>query len=536
MARRIVYINPGDQVDIRVVQSAALPRTKAGWEDQTPTFRESAVLTHVGYRHFDYTDASLRIAAAATASAAKTTGRSPLEFHLRVARLLAELHGDETLSEQQCAKIFGVDLPSWREIEHTFSLGAGWVEPGDDEVTVGPSGLTTEDAVRVALQIGPNDPVGASVDGSERAEKVADGRRRASDLSEASDTGQMDDTLKTLMRLEAEATKGPWTYQEKSDAYTHILRSPHAVGTYVVNFPQGSKGKSEADARFVAAMRNATPWLLSALARFSREVTVADAEELGANGAPHSEFERALYEGYMRGHCWEVGEWLPAKEQYADLSSRMTFAVWRDCAALGLRNRIDLESIPTYIIRMAAITSAASGRWNPVDAIRPEHETPALRYVAALWRKYARSMQIIRDLRGEISELREGMSKPEGLSNAVLGAFAPLRPEQALSAAAGTAEMFYLQDSRSYVGNCPLWWAEHGRDYTTRIDRAQKYTLEHALALHKLRGTDVPWPCSQIDTLLRPTIDVQDLGHVAKQIERFKVLCNAARSVTEQKK
>jgi len=69
-----------------------------------------------------------------------------LDFHIRVARLLAEFHGDEILSEQQCAKIMGVDLVSWRVIEHTFSRGS-WGWSGDV------SGPTTEEAIRDALKI-----------------------------------------------------------------------------------------------------------------------------------------------------------------------------------------------------------------------------------------------------------------------------------------------------------------------------------------------------------------------------------------------
>lgn len=38
------------------------------------------------------------------------------DFRTRVARLLAELHGGGILSEQQCAKVFGVDLVTWRVI------------------------------------------------------------------------------------------------------------------------------------------------------------------------------------------------------------------------------------------------------------------------------------------------------------------------------------------------------------------------------------------------------------------------------------
>jgi hypothetical protein len=46
-------------------------------------------------------------------------------------------------------------------------------------------------------------------------------------------------------------TPGPWHYQEKSDAYTHIIRGPN--NEYVAGFSQHSNGRSEADARLAAA-------------------------------------------------------------------------------------------------------------------------------------------------------------------------------------------------------------------------------------------------------------------------------------------
>jgi hypothetical protein len=64
-------------------------------------------------------------------------------------------------------------------------------------------------------------------------------------------------------------------------------------------------------------------------------LTVEAAEQMGAEGAPHSEPERALFEAYMRGHCWGVGEWNAEKGHYGDIWSRTHFAVWRDRAALS---------------------------------------------------------------------------------------------------------------------------------------------------------------------------------------------------------
>jgi len=80
---------------------------------------------------------------------------------------------------------------------------------------------------------------------------------------------------------------------------------------------------------------------------------------------------------------------------------------------------------------------------------------------------------------------------------------------------------YYLQDSRSYVGNCPMWWAKDGNGYTTRLDEAQQYTLDDAMRQHRIRPTDIPWPCSVIDGLRRPTVDMQHMGSVSEQVERL---------------
>jgi hypothetical protein len=78
----------------------------------------------------------------------KQESKSALDAReIRFARLLAEMQGDELLSEQQCAKAFDVDLVSWRIIAHTFSRGTGWVE-GDPLDSRNP---TTEEAILSAL-------------------------------------------------------------------------------------------------------------------------------------------------------------------------------------------------------------------------------------------------------------------------------------------------------------------------------------------------------------------------------------------------
>lgn len=68
---------------------------------------------------------------------------------------------------------------------------------------------------------------------------------------------------------------------------------------------------------------------------------------------------------------------------------------------------------------------------------------------------------------------------------------------------------FYLQDSRSYVGNDILFWAKDGKGYTTDVSKAHVYSKADAMAQHASRRTDIPWPKAYIDAKTRPAVDVQ---------------------------
>jgi hypothetical protein len=68
---------------------------------------------------------------------------------------------------------------------------------------------------------------------------------------------------------------------------------------------------------------------------------------------------------------------------------------------------------------------------------------------------------------------------------------------------------FYLQDSRSYVGNDVLWWAFGGKGYTTDVSKAQIYSSSEAQQMHRSRPTDIPWPKEYIDGKTRPAVDMQ---------------------------
>jgi len=70
--------------------------------------------------------------------------------------------------------------------------------------------------------------------------------------------------------------------------------------------------------------------------------------------------------------------------------------------------------------------------------------------------------------------------------------------------------LYYLQDARHHamVGNCPSFWREGG-GYTTNLDEAERFTFEVAMKQHKCRETDLPWLCTEVDKLRRPTVDCQ---------------------------
>jgi len=59
MTTRIVYINPGDMIELRIIKDPDLPRTKAEWEHQFKP--ESILLRYIKHRHLAYADPMLRV-------------------------------------------------------------------------------------------------------------------------------------------------------------------------------------------------------------------------------------------------------------------------------------------------------------------------------------------------------------------------------------------------------------------------------------------------------------------------------------------
>lgn len=110
-----------------------------------------------------------------------------------------------------------------------------------------------------------------------------------------------------------------------------------------------------------------------------------------------------------------------------------------------------------------------------------------------------------------------------------------------------TTYLFYLQDSRSYVGNDVLWWAKNGKGYTTDLSKAHVYSKAEAVRQHEMRETDIPWPKDYIDAKTRPAVDMQYIkraealegtGIVLRKPQRPKAetvkCCHCGRFLSEQ--
>lgn len=74
-------------------------------------------------------------------------------------------------------------------------------------------------------------------------------------------------------------------------------------------------------------------------------------------------------------------------------------------------------------------------------------------------------------------------------------------------------ELYYIQDTRSYVGNSVLWWAVDAKGYTVDINKAWKVSKDEALRIIR-RETDKAWPVSEVNKHIRQHVDMQDLRGV----------------------
>ena len=55
--------------------------------------------------------------------------------------------------------------------------------------------------------------------------------------------------------------------------------------------------------------------------------------------------------------------------------------------------------------------------------------------------------------------------------------------------------LYYVQDTRTVVGNCGSWWRANGAGYCCDIDDAGQYSGKD---VRSMRDTDVPWPVDYV--------------------------------------
>jgi hypothetical protein len=61
------------------------------------------------------------------------------------------------------------------------------------------------------------------------------------------------------------------------------------------------------------------------------------------------------------------------------------------------------------------------------------------------------------------------------------------------------SRLYYILDTRSYVGNCGLWWGPKSSGYVCDIDDAGQYEEDEAFRIQRGRGTDVAIPCDEVE-------------------------------------
>jgi hypothetical protein len=72
-------------------------------------------------------------------------------------------------------------------------------------------------------------------------------------------------------------------------------------------------------------------------------------------------------------------------------------------------------------------------------------------------------------------------------------------------------ELYYIQDTRTYVGNSVMWWRVGGNGYTTDLKHAWKVSADVAASQMRCRSTDIAWKCSEIDAGAQTHFDHQKL-------------------------
>ena len=78
----------------------------------------------------------------------------------------------------------------------------------------------------------------------------------------------------------------------------------------------------------------------------------------------------------------------------------------------------------------------------------------------------------------------------------------------------GSSRMYYIQDTRQYVGNCVYWWGKNRSGYTTHLDQAGEYTEEEAREIARARDTEKAIPCDVVREAASLQVDAQRLARI----------------------
>lgn len=78
--------------------------------------------------------------------------------------------------------------------------------------------------------------------------------------------------------------------------------------------------------------------------------------------------------------------------------------------------------------------------------------------------------------------------------------------------------LYYLQDTRQYVGNCILLWRKGNAGYTCNLDDAAVFTKEDAFNRHRNRKSDKPRLKSKMDKAAVRHVDMQDIRKHKRKI------------------
>jgi hypothetical protein len=83
--------------------------------------------------------------------------------------------------------------------------------------------------------------------------------------------------------------------------------------------------------------------------------------------------------------------------------------------------------------------------------------------------------------------------------------------------AAAPEPLFYIQDARSVVGNCVLWWRPNGHGYTTELKDAGLYTAAKGRGL---RETDVMVPKEIAESLVVTHVRADSMREVLSNLRK----------------